>query len=134
MKTLFAVQQKILYEEYDPVEDEVALPFTLDPSEEMSVESSSKYENDYAFEDYHLNPCEDNYYASYNVNMKKGTKNPKIMSSTPDLMKQTISGLKQKLLGELSAKSSTRQPILSRNKTFSSVIQYAKTYARRDLG
>ena len=77
------------------MEDEVALPFTLDPSEEMSVESSSKYENDYSFEDYDLNPCEDNYYASYNVNMKKGTKNPKIMSSTPDLMKQTISGLKQ---------------------------------------
>ena len=33
------------------MEDEVALPFTLDPLEEISVESSSNYETAYAYEE-----------------------------------------------------------------------------------
>ena len=34
----FSADAKILYEEYDPTQDEVALPYTLDPSDDISVD------------------------------------------------------------------------------------------------
>ena len=82
---------RILYEEYDPTQDEVALPYTLDPSDDMSVDSNHKYESAYAQEDYDLNPYEDNYYASYNVNLKKESTTNNMMSRAHNPMKQTIS-------------------------------------------
>jgi hypothetical protein len=112
---------KILYEDYDPVQDEVALPFTLDPSDEMSVESSSsKYENAYAYEDYDLNPYEDNHYASYNVNVKKTTTDHNMMFYISNPMKQTTSHVEQ--------------PTPRPNKTFCSGNRYPKTTPGKTFG
>jgi len=48
---------------YDPAQDEVALSYNLDPSDDISLDSNPKYESAYAYEDHDLNPYKDNYYA-----------------------------------------------------------------------
>ena len=90
----FSADARILYEEYDPTQDKVALPYSLDPSDDISVDSNHKYESACAQEDYDLKPCEDNYYESYNDNLKRESTTHNMMSRKHNPMKQTISGLK----------------------------------------
>ena len=46
----WSADARILYEEYDPVQDEVSLPYNLDPSDDISVDSNHKLISAYAYD------------------------------------------------------------------------------------